>query len=501
MSGGISDYRDIQLSGNIKRDTEFFRNIFKHDDIIRMRTINRAEEGLECTLIYIDGMVNIEILNDSIVRPLMVADLNNLPSTDTRLLAGKILFAADLKITSKVEDMLRDVLYGDTLLIIDGSADAMTINTKGWRTRGISEPDDERVLQGPREGFDEAAMLNLAMIRRKLLTPDLCIEMQRVGRRTDTGVYICYLESLANPNMVTCLKNRISEIDIDGILDSNYIAEHIRDHKGSLLKTTGSTERPDIVAARLLEGRIAIVVDGTPVVLTVPYLFSENFQSDEDYYLNFMVSSVGRILRYICFFAALSVPAIFVALTTFHIKLLPTSFALSIAQLRGGVPMSSVVECIILIIVFEVLKEAGVRMPQSLGHALSIVGGLVIGQAAVEARIISAPMLIAVALSGISGLMIPHLKGIVFYMRLVLVLASAMLGLFGYMSVGTIIIIRILSMKSFGVDYTASLKNPNFQSLKDTFWRAPWPFMIKRPSFNRNIIRSRDLKNDPKKNI
>lgn len=494
MSGKTADYESLRLSGDAKRDLDMFLQIFKRDDILRTRTVLRNDVNIKCELIYIDGMVNMQMLDDSVVRPILTAKLPDLFVPDIDNLSESILFASEVKKTDNVADMIRAFLYGDTVLLLDGSTLALTINTKGWRTRGISEPSDERVLQGPREGFDEAAMLNLAMIRRKLLTPDLCIEMMRVGRRTDTAVFICYLGSLADEKTVNELKRRLKKIDIDGILDSNYIAEHIRDSRYSLLKTTGSTERPDIVAARLLEGRIALVVDGTPCVLTLPYLFSENFQSDEDYYINYAVASVGRILRFICFFAAVSVPAVFLALTTFHIQLLPTSFALSVARLRNGVPMSSAAECIMLITVFEILKETGIRMPQSLGHALSIVGGLVVGQAAVEARIVSAPMLIAVALSGISGLMVPRLKGIVFYLRLALVSAAAFFGLFGFIAVSAIFIIRVFSLNSFGVDYTASLRRPGIQQMKDTFIRAPWPWMLRRPVFNKNIIRSRKEK-------
>ena len=207
------------------------------------------------------------------------------------------------------------------------------------------------------------------MIRRKLLTPDLCTEMVRIGRRSDTIVFICYLDSLADEGTVSELKRRLSKIDIDGILDTNYIAEFIRDRPHSIFKTSGTTERPDTVAARLLEGRIAVIADGTPVVLTLPYLFSENFQSDEDYYLNYTVASVGRLLRYICFFLSVSIPAAFVAAVTYHKELLPTSLAITVTQLRGGVPFPAFVECILLIFVFEILKETGVRMPQSLGHA------------------------------------------------------------------------------------------------------------------------------------
>ena len=489
MEKEITKYDNNSLSGNIQADILLFKTIFKRDDVVRIRQLKINNTDISCALIFLDGMVNSALLGECIVKPLVIADVAKNATVDAQYISKNILFANEVGTAQKISDMLRAILYGDTVILIENSTRALTVNTKGWRTRGISEPNDERVLQGPREGFDEAAMLNLAMIRRKLLTPDLCIEMQRIGRRTDTAVFICYLQSLADKRLVKEVKRRLSQIDIDGILDSNYLAENIRDDKYSLLKTSGTTERPDIVAARLLEGRVAVVVDGTPVVLTVPYLFSENFQSDEDYYLNFFVASIGRMLRYFCFFAAVSIPAVFVALATFHLHLLPSHFVISLAQLRYGVPLSTVSEAIILILTFEVLKESGIRMPQSLGHALSIVGGLVVGQAAVEAKIISAPMLIAVAASGISGLMVPRLKGIVFYLRLGLVIAAWVFGLYGYLAVFIIFVFRVLSTSSFGVDYTISLKKPDFQSLKDTFFRAPWPFMKKRPAFNRNIIR------------
>lgn len=490
MSGQISDYKNIYLSGDLDKDITLFKEIFKKDVVLRIKKINSNNNiQLKCALIYMDGMVDSEQVNDAVIRPILT---NRAPKNRTSVaeyIETQVLFARDVKRSHNVAKILEGMLYGEALLLIEGSREALTIDVKGWRTRGIKEPEDERVLQGPREGFEEAALLNLAMLRRRLQTPDLCVEMQRIGRRTNTLVFICYLDSLTNPKTVAELKRRISKIDIDGILDSNYIAEQIRDGKYSLFKTSGSTERPDIVAARLLEGRIAIVVDGTPVVVTVPYLFSENFQSDEDYYLNFFISTVGRSLRFLCFFLSISLPAIFIAISVFHRELLPTSLAIAISELRGGVPFSPLTECIILIFVFEILKETGVRMPQSLGHALSIVGGLVVGQAAVDARIISTPMLIVIALSGISGLMIPRLKGSVFYLRLILVILSAFFGLYGYITGMSVILMHIISLTSFGTDYTVSLRRADFQSLKDTIFRAPWHTMRLRPMFNRNKTR------------
>ncbi len=495
MPGQSADYSSTPLSKKLDENIQLFKSIFSKDSVLRFKRISvRSVCSYDCALFYMDGMVNVELLNESIVRPLLMVERERTEDSLINYITKQVLFASEAKATGSVADILRAVLYGDTLLLVDGCDEAITVNTKGWRTRGITEPDDEKVLQGPREGFDEAALLNLAMIRRKLLTPDFCTELLRAGRRSDTIIFICYLDSLADKKTLAEVKKRIQSLDIDGILDSNYITEQIRDHPCSIFKTTGATERPDVVAARLLEGRIAIVVDGTPVVVTVPYLFSENFQSDEDYYLNYIISSVGRVLRYLCFFMSISIPAIFIAAATFHKELLPTSLALSVTQLRGGVPFPPFAECLLLIFIFEILKETGVRMPQSLGHALSIVGGLVVGQAAVEARIISAPMLIVVALSGISGLMVPRLKGAVFYLRLIFVILSALFGLYGYIAGVALMLIHIFDLSSFGTSYTVSLADAGLQSLKDTFWRAPWSKMRTRPLFNSNIIRSREKK-------
>lgn len=490
MSSKISDYENTYISGNLEEDIVLFKEIFKKDAILRVKRITRTEDiPLKCALIYMDGMVDTEQVNDAIIRPFLTFTPKKDADSIAEYLETEVLFARDVKRNRNVSKILEGILYGEALLLIDKSAEAITADVKGWRTRGISEPEDERILQGPREGFEEAALLNIAMLKRRLQTPDFCTEMFRLGRRTNTIVFICYLDTLTDSKMLSEVKKRIKKIGIDGIIDSNYITEQIRDNRYSPFKTTGSTERPDIVAARLLEGRIAVIVDGSPVVVTIPYLFSENFQSDEDYYINFLVSNVGRIIRYICFMLAISLPAIFIAVSVFHRELLPTSLAIAISELRAGVPFSPLTECLILIFIFEVLRETGIRMPQSLGHALSIVGGLVVGQAAVDSRIISAPILIIIALSGISGLMVPRLKGAVFYFRIFLVLLSSFLGLYGYIAGISVILMHILSLSSFGTDYTVSLKRINYQSLKDTIIRAPWQSMKTRPLFNRNKIR------------
>lgn len=489
----IKNFEGKKLSPYIDENIAYIKKIFENDHILRSRNITLPCRQ-KCALFFFDGMVNNEILNESTVRPLLTFS-GNFTEEKAQFSVEHILFTAESSVTENVSDMLRSLMYGDTLIIFDGDTHAVTVNTKGWRTRGISEPCDERVLEGPREGFDEAVMLNMAMIRRKLPTPDLKAEYVQAGRRTDTRMFICYLESVVNRTALKELKKRISEIDIDGILDSNYINELINSNRFSLFKTAGTTERPDIVAARLLEGRVALFVDGTPVVLTLPYLFSENFQSDDDYYQNYIVAFSGRIMRYICFFLSLSLPGLYLALVTHHKQLVPTSFFITVASSRQGVPFPSLLECLLLILVFEMLRETGLRVPQSMGHALSIVGGLVIGQAAVEAKIVSAPMLIVVAASGIAGLMVQKLKSAIFYGRIIIVLLGNFFGLFGCFVGVTALFSVIFSLSSFETDYTQSLDNISFQSLKDTVIRAPFYKMITRPQrLSKNKIRQKRSK-------
>ncbi len=481
-----NDRFKYKLSDNIK----LIKDLFSGDSILRQRKINFS--GISASIFYFDGMVNVELINESIVKPLVMAENLTEDKLTVEVICENILFASEVKMTSSVNEAVSAMMYGDTLVIFENSHIVATVNTKGWRTRGISEPENERIIEGPREGFDEAAMFNVAMIRRRLQTTDFSVETARLGSRTNTLVFICYLKSLVNRETLRELKARLSKIDIDSVLDSNYITEQIKDRKHSLFRTIGTTERPDVVAARLLEGRIALVVDSTPMVITLPYLFSENFQSDEDYYINHLAASAGRLLRMVCFFLSVTVTGIYIALTTFHFELLPSAFAGSISAARESVPFSTLAEAVVMTLIFEILRETGIRMTGGVGHALSIVGGLVVGQAAVEAKIVSAPMLIAVALSGICGLMVPRLRTAVLYLRFIMIFAAAYFGIYGLLVLWSLILISVLSLSSFGTDATLSLDSPTLQKLKDVFIRIGWDKMFTRPLIQKkNIIRKK----------
>ncbi len=482
-----------KLSIKLDEKIEYFKNMYLKDATFRLRRMHIERYAkFDCAVIFFDGMIDTEKLNNGLIRSLLVSEAVNTQNSIIEYIEKQILFNNEVSKTDDIYMMIQAINLGDTVILLDGTRESLVVNTKGWRTRGIQEPDDERILQGPREGFDEAIMLNAAMLRRKLATPDLCLERLTVGVKTQTNVFVCYLESLADEKLVRKVISEIKSINIDGILDANYISELINKNRFSLFKTVGTTERPDIVAARLLEGRIALIVDGTPVVLTLPYLFVENFQSDDDYYLNFIYAGLGRVLRYVCYHLSVLLPAVYLAVTIFHPNLLPAYFYASISSARSGVPFPSSTECIILIFIFEILRETGIRMQQSVGHALSIVGGLVVGQAAVDANLVSAPLLIVVAFSGISGLIVPRLKAAVIYSKIFLVILTSFLGVFGLFTGITLLHVHLYSLDSFSVDYLDTISVFSKNSLKDTIVRAPWWKMLKRPSaFTKDLIRQR----------
>lgn len=303
-----------------------------------------------------------------------------------------------------------------------------------------------------------------------------------MGEETRTKICVCYMKGIANEKILQELNKRLDDIQIDGILDSGYIQEMVRDSPYTPFKTVGSTERPDVVAAKLLEGRIAIIVDGSPVALTVPFIFIEYFQANDDYYMNYFFSSISRILRILGFVFSISIPAVYVAVVTYHMEIIPTPLLFSISSAREGVPFPTIVETIIMLLIFEILRETGLRTPTFMGQALSTAGALVIGTAAFEAKFVSAPVVIVIAFTGITGLMLPKLKGAIILTRLILLLLSGIIGLYGYVFGLAGLLIHLLELRSFGIPYMYKLMllDPQ-QDIKDTIIRAPWWHQKYRP--------------------
>ena len=471
-------------SDNLEANVKYLCNIFKDDDTLIKRFFSSAHEpSAKFCVLFSDGMINNKLLNEDIIRPVLEYSFRKDDPNLIRTVSESITLSNSVERTDQVEELVQGIVYGDTILLARGCPDALVLNTKGWAVRSISEPESERVLRGPREGFNESLLMNLSMLHRKLRTPDLKMKYRAFGTRSKTKACLCYLDSLVNKSVLEELEKRLDRIDIDGTLDTNYIAELIKDSPFSAIKTVGSTERPDVVAGRLLEGRIALFLDGTPSVLTVPHLFIEHFQSDEDYYVNFVFSSIGRFLRILAFVISLTFPAIYVALVTFHQEMLPTQLLLSISSARQGVPFPTALETVFMLVVFEMLRESGARMPGIMGQTLSIVGALVVGQAAVDAKLVSAPIIIVVGLAGITGLMVPRLKGYILVHRFLLLFCACILGLYGLLLGIVALLVGIFGMHSFGVPIVPDVHLKNPQEYKDIYVRFPWAFMKTRPGY------------------
>ena len=475
---------EITLGKTLEKNITIFKELFKNDDTLIVRCFeNQNNNNIKCSILFIDGMVNSTIVNENIIKPIVLSTFINSTNNVMDDIIYHVLISNNVERTSEINKLIEVIVRGDTVLFLEGSEEALIISSKGWHTRAIEEPESEKILQGPREGFTESIMINLSMIRRKISTNDLKFQFRVLGVQSHTRICLCYVEGIVNGNILNELNKRLDTINMDGIIGAGYIEELIRDSPFSIFKTIGSTERPDIVAAKLLEGRIAVVVDGTPVVLTLPYVFIEYFQTNEDYYINFYFASFNRLIRILSFILTISLPAIYVALTAFHQEMVPTPLIKSISAARQGVPFPTVVETLGLLITFDILRETGTRMPQQIGQALSIVGALVLGQAAVEARFVSAPAIIIVALTGITGLAVPRVKGAQIIIRIILLFFSSIIGLYGYIFGLIGLSIHLFGLRSFGVPYMLGLMDFKSQDIKDTAIRVPWIYMKYRPKF------------------
>lgn len=487
------------LVKSMEDNISLIKNIFKNDETLIVRRFqNKRLAAAKCCVVYLDGMVNSEIVNENIIQPILRNDLSEDISCDHLLeeLLYKVIVSNNVQMENDINSIVSTIAYGDTLLLLEGYDKGLVIRSKGWQTRPISEPESERVVRGPREGFTESIMMNISLIRRKIKNPDLKIKFKEIGERTHTKTCICYIEGIAANNILRELEKRLDEIEIDGILDSGYIQELIRDAPFSPFETIGSSERPDIVAAKLLEGRIALIVDGSPVVLTVPFIGAETSQSNEDYYNNYIFSSINRLFRAIAVFTSMSVPAIFLAIVTFHQEILPTPLLLSISASRQGVPFPTVLSMLLMLLVFDLLREAGTRMPASIGQAINIVGTLVLGQAAVEAKLVSAPVVIVTALTGILILMNTKIIGAIIIFRSFMLLAASILGIYGFIFAFILLILHLMSIRSFGVPHMMNATTARHHNGQDAWIRAPWWSMNLRPKIiaARNLVRQSSSK-------
>jgi spore germination protein KA len=489
--------QSLEMSGSLEQLITSITRIFGGNDDFGIRRFH-VFGHYEAVMFYYATMIDQAMVNGDILKPFMYVPphLEGKSIEFHRLqevLLQDSIFHSDVRTEGRFPKLVEAILRGQTVVAIEGLNEAFVIGTRNIEQRAIDQPATEQVIRGPREGFIELLGTNIALLRYRLQTPDLRINTLELGRRTKSKVAICYMEGITDPDLLKEVRKRLSSIDIDAVLDSGYLEQFIEDNHLSPFPQVNYTERPDKVAANLLEGRVAILVDGSPLALIVPTVFNQFYQTVEDYTERFLLMSAIRMARLVALIFSLVFPSIYVAIISFNPELIPTEFAVAVAGGRAGVPFPAIIEVLVIEISMEVLREATIRLPQQVGGALSIVGVLVIGQAAVAAGFASPITVVIIALATIGSFATPAYNAALALrlLRFPLIFLAGIFGLYGVM-IGLILILNhLLSLKSFGVPYLSPLVPGNFQGMKDLLVRGPLWWMNNRPSFLQPLDKTR----------
>lgn len=458
-------------------------------DVVFREVSLQMDRVVPATIIYLDGMIDRTTLHENILKPLMNLDKEDYPkelSPNHRLsrLKNIDLLVGEIAEEKDMYSIVNSVLSGDASVLLDGADRSLTISCKGWKSRGISEPATESIIRGPRDGFEETLRSNTTLIRRRLKDPNLKSKMIKAGKKTNTDIAIMYLQGVAKDELVKEVEKRLSTINIDAVFESGYIEEFIEDSPYSPFPQMVITERPDRVAANLLEGRVAIIVDGTPMVSIVPGTFTQFIQSPEDYYERAIFGSAVRTVRLFSFILATTATSLYVALVAFHQYLIPGEIVLSVAKTRVGVPFPTIAEALFMELVIELVREASIRLPGSIGQVIGIVGALVIGQSAVQAKLASPILIIIVAISAISSYVVPQFSTsyAIRFSRFPMIFAAGLFGAFGIAMSWIWLLIHLCALESFGEPYLAGIAPFRWNDIKDIFIRVPLWMMGTRPT-------------------
>ncbi len=457
-------------------------------------------DGTPCAVIYADGVVNKQLLGDLVARPLSkisFAKEGGKVELNENSVLEALLFP-ELKRVDNTEDILKEILDGNSLLLLDGLSVGFIVGAKQIPTRAVAEPPTDVAVKGPREGFIEDIKTNMGLVRKRLKTPDLRFETVKVGKRSQTAVSLCWLENTSNDEVKKAIEKKLSEIEIDNIADSSYIAAFLSPRKHSVFRTVGTTEKPDVFAAKIVEGRVGILVDGSPIALTLPYALNEDLQSSEDYFISpFMATSI-RFLRFLSLFIGILLPAFYVSAQLFKMQLLPLGLTLTIASSVRELPLSPSMEMFVVLLLLEVLKEASIRMPKYVGMSLSVVGALVLGETAVSAGFLSTPAIIVVAFSGICLYTVPNFVETGSLLRWLFLLVAGSVGPFGIVLLFAFVAYYLLSADAFGTPLLAPFSPLTPRDLRDTVVKYDMETLSARPKIlrSKNVTRLRPAKEE-----
>ena len=427
-------------------------------------------------LVYLKSIIDQNLLSNAIYFPLQTFE----EKLSIKTLKEKIIKCADLK-SIKEEDIIKEILDGRVIVITNFSKELISIDLYKFPTRAPTEPPTSPVIQGPREGFVEDMQTNITLLRRRLKTENLVLTTLRVGSQTQTKVVLAYLKGIANKKIVDQVTKKIKEIKIDGIIDSYYVLSFLQNRPNSLFRQIGNTEKPDIATSKLLEGKVAIIVDNSPIVLTVPFILMEDLQNSNDYYTNHHYSSLVRVIRLFGLLIALVAPGAYLAMQIYHYNILPLNFLITIADTTQGLPFTPFLEILFIFLLFQILYEVSLRLPSYLGLATSVVGALILGDTGVKAGLISPPGVIIVALSKIALYTIPEQSSQVTVLQIIFIILGGSLGLVG-MIAGFVYLLNYLNnIDSYGTPYLAPYGPRIPQDLKDGIFTKPITQMKERP--------------------
>ena len=462
------------MQTSLQQNLEYIKNEFGQSNELLVKEITAPKT--KCAVIYFLGLTDTEGLNRFVIDPI----LEYQEKLDPKNVQTRIPLS-EMEEETDDDKIFSALLKGKAVLIIDGYKEVIILGLDKFKERTITEPPTSTVLKGPRAGFVENLKTNLAILRKILATPKLRTSSTTVGKHTQTTVTVVYIDGIADNRIVDTVKKKISAINIDGILDSHYISQFLEERQHSMFKQIGNSEKPDIVAGKLLEGRVAVLVDGSPIVLTVPFIYIEDVQSSEDYYNNNKRASFVRWIRLFSIFISVLSPALYIAIILHHYKAIPLKFLITIINTTKGLPLTPFAEILFVLLLFEILYEASLRMPKYLGMALSIVGALILGDTAVKAGLISPPAVMIVAISGLCIYCVPDQAPQLYLLRLLFTFAGGALGIFGITALGIFLLMYLSDFDSYGGAYFAPIAPLIKDDLKDTIMRTHISQMTKRP--------------------
>ncbi|WP_028399067.1 spore germination protein [Ectobacillus panaciterrae] len=488
----VKEIQNKRISTTLSENLVDLYTLFNHTPDLIVRHLDIQKSGEKAVLIYLAGLTNTDSIHDHVLRPLIYGDEDkknpNLPVSIGHV--GSSNYWTELE---------NSILQGKSVLLVEGRNDAMIFDTQGWPQRAIEDPQLEASLKGAHQGFGETDSRNIALIRRYIPSRELKIKEATVGRRSKCKVSILYLEDVAHPEVLQELEDRIRQLDVDAILNAGELEEFIEDNPYSPFPQLISTERPDAAASHILQGRFVVMVDGSPAALVAPVTLVSFFQNVDDYGSRLLTANFIRLLRLLAFFVAILLPSLYISLISFNYELIPVKLLLNIGKYRAEVPFSPLIEAFIMEIALEMLREAGVRLPAPIGQTVGIVGAIVIGQAAVQAGIVSNMMIIVVASTAITSFIIPNhdMSSAIRLLRFPMMLLASLFGIVGIV-VGLITLIgHLISLESLGTPYSSPFAPVYFSDWKDSFLRVPLWKMNHRPLSTRAIQAKKQGSNHP----